>query len=49
LDGVEVVMALEEEFTVEIPNEEAEKINSVSDAIKYFAVSQKRRYLDLIL
>jgi len=36
LDGVEVVMALEEEFAVEIPNEDAEKINSCADAIKYF-------------
>ena len=35
LDTVELVMALEEEFGVEIPDEDAEKMNKVSDAIKY--------------
>jgi len=35
LDTVELVMALEEEFGIEIPDEEAEKIASVSDAISY--------------
>jgi acyl carrier protein len=35
LDTVELVMALEEEFGLEIPDEEAEKINSVGDAITY--------------
>ncbi len=35
LDTVELVMALEEEFGLEIPDEEAEKIGSVSDAINY--------------
>ncbi len=35
LDTVELVMALEEEFDIEIPDEEAEKIQSVGDAIKY--------------
>ena len=35
LDTVELVMALEEEFTIEIPDEVAEKILSVGDAIKY--------------
>lgn len=35
LDTVELVMALEEEFSVEIPDEDAEKIVSVGDAIKY--------------
>ena len=35
LDTVELVMALEEEFDVEIPDEEAEKIAKVQDAIDY--------------
>ncbi len=35
LDTVEVVMALEEEFGIEIPDEDAEKITNVGDAIKY--------------
>ncbi len=35
LDTVELVMALEEEFGVEIPDEDAEKMNSVGEAIKY--------------
>ena len=35
LDTVELVMALEEEFGLEIPDEDAEKINSVKDAIDY--------------
>ena len=35
LDTVELVMALEEEFDVEIPDEEAEKIRTVGDAISY--------------
>lgn len=35
LDTVELVMALEEEFDLEIPDEEAEKIASVKDAISY--------------
>jgi acyl carrier protein len=35
LDTVELVMALEEEFGLEIPDEEAEKIGSVSDAVNY--------------
>jgi acyl carrier protein len=35
LDLVEMIMALEEEFGVEIPDEEAEKIISVQDAINY--------------
>ena len=35
LDTVELVMALEEEFDVEIPDEEAEKISKVRDAINY--------------
>jgi acyl carrier protein len=35
LDTVELVMALEEEFEVEIPDEDAEKILKVQDAIDY--------------
>ena len=35
LDTVELVMALEEEFDLEIPDEEAEKIATVGDAIQY--------------
>ena len=35
LDTVELVMALEEEFSLEIPDEDAEKITSVNDAIEY--------------
>ncbi len=35
LDTVELVMALEEEFGVEIPDEDAEKIQKVGDAIEY--------------
>ncbi len=35
LDTVELVMALEEEFGVEIPDEDAEKITTVKDALTY--------------
>jgi acyl carrier protein len=35
LDVVELVMALEEKFDIEIPDEDAEKIKTVADAIKY--------------
>jgi acyl carrier protein len=35
LDTVELVMAFEEEFGIEIPDEEAEKIKTVQDAVKY--------------
>jgi len=35
LDTVELVMALEEEFSIEIPDEDAEKMSKVSEAIKY--------------
>lgn len=35
LDIVELVMAMEEEFDVEIPDEEAEKLKTVNDVISY--------------
>ena len=35
LDTVELIMALEEEFNIEIPDEDAEKMTTVGDAIKY--------------
>jgi acyl carrier protein len=35
LDTVELVMAFEEEFGIEIPDEDAEKMETVGDAIKY--------------
>ena len=35
LDTVELVMAFEEEFDIEIPDEDAEKIQNVGDAVKY--------------
>ncbi|MFH1018610.1 MAG: acyl carrier protein [Pseudomonadota bacterium] len=37
LDIVELVMAMEEEFDIEIPDEDAEKIQTVGDAIKYIS------------
>ena len=41
LDTVELVMALEEEFECEIPDDEAEKIGTVGDAIKYIEAHNK--------
>ena len=35
LDTVELIMAFEDKFNVEIPDEEAEKISTVGDALKY--------------
>lgn len=40
LDTVELVMALEEEFDTEIPDEEAEKITTVQAAIDYVSSAQ---------
>ena len=40
LDTVELVMALEEEFDIEIPDEEAEKITTVQSAIDYVQYNQ---------
>lgn len=42
LDTVELVMALEEEFELEIPDEDAEKIAKVQDAIDYIAGNAKK-------
>jgi acyl carrier protein len=41
LDTVELVMALEEEFGIEVPDEEAEKLQSVGDVIKYIEENGK--------
>lgn len=41
LDIVELVMAMEEEFEVEIPDEEAENIKTVGDAINYINAHKK--------
>ena len=41
LDTVELVMALEEEFGIEVPDEQAEKLQSVGDGIQYIEDSQK--------
>ena len=41
LDTVELVMAFEEEFGIDIPDEDAEKLASVSDAIKYLEENSK--------
>jgi acyl carrier protein len=42
LDTVELVMALEEEFGLEIPDEEAEKISTVGQAIGYIETHQAK-------
>lgn len=41
LDTVELIMALEEEFSIEVPDEEAEKLTSVGDVIKYIEENSK--------
>lgn len=41
LDTVELVMAFEEEFGIDIPDEDAEKMTSVGDAIKYLEENNK--------
>ena len=40
LDTVELVMAFEEEFNTEIPDEEAEKIQTVQDAVSFIQKAQ---------
>uniref|UniRef100_A0A0Q9YP17 Acyl carrier protein n=2 Tax=Candidatus Berkiella cookevillensis TaxID=437022 RepID=A0A0Q9YP17_9GAMM len=42
LDTVEMVMALEDEFKIEIPDEEAEKITTLRDAIRYIEEHLKK-------
>ena len=42
LDTVELVMALEEEFETEIPDEEAEKSTTVQQAVDYINAHQKK-------
>ncbi|MCH6554749.1 MAG: acyl carrier protein [Candidatus Acidiferrales bacterium] len=41
LDTVELVMAFEEAFNIEIPDEDAEKITSVKEAIEYIEKKKK--------
>lgn len=41
LDTVELVMAFEEAFSIEIPDEDAEKITTVKDAIEYIEKKKK--------
>ncbi len=41
LDIVELIMRFEEEFSVEIPDEEAEKIKTVNDIVKYIDAGAK--------
>lgn len=40
LDIVELVMALEEEFDIQIPDEDAEKIRTVGEAVQYIKENQ---------
>lgn len=40
LDIVELIMALEEEFDLDIPDEDAEKIRTVGDAVNYITENQ---------
>lgn len=42
LDTVELVMAFEEEFGVEVPDEDAEKLQSVGDVIKYIEENSEK-------
>ncbi len=41
LDIVELVMAFEEEFSVEVPDEDAEKLHTVGDVVKYIEEKAK--------
>ncbi len=43
LDTVELVMALEEEFGMEIPDEDAKKLRSVEDVIEYIEEHRKKK------
>ncbi len=42
LDSIELVMALEEKFNIEIPDEDAEGMNTVDDVIRYVAKKTSR-------
>ena len=42
LDTVELIMALEEEFGIEVPDEQAEKLQNVGDVIKYIEDVQQK-------
>ena len=42
LDTVELVMALEEEFGIEVPDEDAEKLTTVGDAVRYIEEKLKK-------
>ncbi len=46
LDVVELVMALEEEFKIEIPDEQAEKIITVGEAVKYIEAHMSEAPVD---
>ena len=35
LDAVEIIMAIEEEYGIEVPDEEAEKFSTIGDIVKY--------------
>src|SRR5450756_859763 len=48
LDTVELVMAFEEAFEIEIPDEDAEKIRTVQDAVTYIDQHAKVKKLSLI-
>ncbi len=43
LDTVELVMAFEEEFGIEIPDEDAEKITRVKEAVEYIEAHSKKK------
>lgn len=43
LDQVELIMAFEEEFSIEIPDDQAEKIQTIADAIKYVETHSKEK------
>ncbi|RDY28701.1 acyl carrier protein [Romboutsia weinsteinii] len=40
LDAVEIIMALEDEFSIEIPDTEAEKFGSIGDIVKYIEANK---------
>jgi len=42
LDTVELIMALEEEFDIEIPDDKAEKIKTVGEAVSYIEENAKK-------